>query len=236
MARRTFWISKSGSVGDATPLETQQAIRRAFSEISDCCDMQFVEKDKESQARIRITFHNNKDMDWNLGLGSTNGRIKLNSERNWPDVIYKHGIEGLTTHEWEHTERIPHSTDRTSIMHPDLPVFHMSPNNVKFLAYKFGSPDKPFHPSARSWAGKAVRKSTELIALNWAEWHDLVAQRTELIAARKWYKNHPLQKTILAIAGPNGRLVELYKLRSKQSADWHTENARWKGVPHVIQL
>lgn len=233
-----YWI-ESGShatVGDATVEETRRGIKEGLQEVEDCCGLSFEEVSRSSRARLDFYFKDNKQMSYNLGLGSTNGRIWLNNERDISGAYYRHVIQGLTIHEFEHTERIEHSEDRTSIMHPDLPVYHMSPNNVRFLQYKFGEPSKQFHPSARRWAGKAVRAKQSLITSLWIDWTILTEKRKDIIAARDWYPNHPLQDEILAIAGPGGRLGKEYKNLSRLSAEWRAENARWIPNTNAIQL
>ena len=152
---RKVWFA-GGAPKGLTESDFQRRVISALSELSEFTATDFVQSASSSGAYVRVYVATNEMMwswfpSWKPGKDPAypRGKIPLAAQKGnmvyytmtnrWGTPEHRY-LEGVTLHEFGHRFGVKpfHSTDKTSIMHPDLPVMQLNANDKAAFEKKLG--------------------------------------------------------------------------------------------------
>ncbi len=150
---RKVWFAGGAPTG-LTEADFQRRVMSALSELSEFTNTDFVQSASSGGAYVRVYVATNEMMckwfpKWAPGksIEYPNGAVPLAAQRSnmvYYTIVPRWGepkdrnVEGVTLHEFGHRFGIPHSSDKTSVMHIDMPVYRMNANDRSAFTKKLG--------------------------------------------------------------------------------------------------
>lgn len=232
----TYWIGE-GSMHSLNAFFTRARIRDAFKELAMYCGVSFVEKNRESKAKLRIKFLKESDMPFGaLGVAYSSGKLYFNSSRDVNShIAHLRIVEAITQHEVMHVFGFKHVTRDGEIrpvggciMDPWLQYRYLCRREVVSMQSQFGKPKQIYVPRERRDLG--IRLQTlnhESKRLNEMR-TNLIRKRDAQVAFKQWPEMLATQRTIMA----NLALIRNNNsLRVPLAQQWHRVRDYWHGAP-----
>ncbi len=150
---RKVWFA-GGAPNGLNEADFQRRVMVGLGELSEISNTDFVLSKTSGGAYLEIYVASHEMMwkwfpQWRPGNDPQypNGRVPLAAQKGgiiyytvsprWATPEFRH-VEGVTIHETLHRYSVKHSSDRTSIMHPDMTSYRMNENDKAISAKKLG--------------------------------------------------------------------------------------------------
>ena len=248
MVKVSYWIEPGDGMFSISHDETKRRIVRGLWELSQMCDLEFVERTKEAGSNIRISFHSAQEMraantggdGIPLGLGWGGGRNQgqvwiLGEKRTYPDgsaldlkTPGNRVVESLSQHEFLETQNWDHDSAPDSIMNPNLTAAYPSANDAKKIQQAFGYPPSGFAVVTKQLAAARVRQAES----NYAKARLAIAEEMPSLKVAR-----ATGATLQLRAVAHNRIMQLWDNQTitanivKTHADvWHALAAKWASI------